>query len=51
MVRRGQIWTVLRGGSQYRVLVISNDEYNDVAELAVWALTVTPTRWCRVACW
>ena len=41
MVRRGQIWTLLRGGSQYRVLVISNDEYNDVDELAVWALVVS----------
>ena len=40
MVRRGQVWTLLRGGSQYRVLVISNDEYNAVEELAVWALTV-----------
>jgi mRNA interferase MazF len=40
VVRRGQIWTLLRGGSQYRVLVISNDEYNSVEELAVWGLTV-----------
>ena len=40
MVRRGQIWTLLRGRSQHRVLVVSNDEYNDVAELAVWALAV-----------
>jgi mRNA interferase MazF len=40
VVRRGQIWTLLRGGSQYRVLIISNDEYNQVDELAVWALTV-----------
>jgi mRNA interferase MazF len=39
-VKRGQIWTLLRGGSQHRVLVISNDEYNAVEELAVWALTV-----------
>ena len=39
-MKRGQIWTLLRGGSQHRVLVISNDEYNDVEELAVWALTV-----------
>ena len=39
-MRRGQIWTLLRGGSQHRVLVISNDEYNSVEELAVWALTV-----------
>ena len=40
MVRRGQIWTLLRGGSQHRVLVISNDEYNSVEELAIWALAV-----------
>ncbi len=40
MVRRGQIWTLLRGGSQHRVFVISNDEYNDVEELAIWALAV-----------
>jgi len=39
-VRRGQIWTLLRGGSQHRVLVISNDEYNSVVELAIWALTI-----------
>jgi mRNA interferase MazF len=41
MVRRGQVWTLLRGARQYRVLVISNDEYNDVTELAVWALVVS----------
>jgi mRNA interferase MazF len=40
VVRRGQIWTLLRGGSQHRVLVISNDEYNAVEELAIWALAV-----------
>lgn len=39
-MRRGQIWTLLRDGSQHRVLVISNDEYNTVEELAVWTLTV-----------
>lgn len=41
MVRRGQIWTLLRGGSQYRVLIVSNDEYNSVEELAVWALVLS----------
>ncbi len=40
MVRRGQVWSLLRGGGQYRVLIISNDEYNAVQELAVWALVV-----------
>ena len=39
-MNRGQVWTLLRGGAQHRVLVISNDEYNAVAELAIWALTV-----------
>jgi len=27
VVKRGQVWTLLRGGSQYRILIISNDEY------------------------
>jgi mRNA-degrading endonuclease toxin of MazEF toxin-antitoxin module len=40
VVNRGQIWTLLRGGAQHRVLVISNDEFNAVEELAIWALTV-----------
>jgi mRNA interferase MazF len=40
VVKRGQIWTLLRGGSQHRALIISNDEYNNVEELAVWALAV-----------
>jgi mRNA interferase MazF len=40
VVKRGQIWTLVRGGSQHRVLVISNDEYNGVEELAVWTLTI-----------
>ena len=40
MVNRGQLWTLLRGGAQHRVLIISNDEFNAVAELAIWALTV-----------
>jgi mRNA-degrading endonuclease toxin of MazEF toxin-antitoxin module len=41
VVRRGQIWTLLRGGSQYRVLIVSNDEYNAVEELAMWALVLS----------
>src|SRR5215510_2333443 len=40
MVSRGQIWTLIQGSGQYRVLAISNDEYNAVEELAVWALAV-----------
>jgi mRNA interferase MazF len=37
---RGQIYSLLRGSGQHRVLIISNDEYNAVEELAIWALTV-----------
>jgi mRNA interferase MazF len=40
MVIRGQIWTLLRGSSQHRVLIVSNDEYNGVDELAIWGLAV-----------
>lgn len=39
-MRRGQIWTLSRGSGRHRVLVISNDEYNAVDELAIWALTI-----------
>ena len=39
-MRRGQIWTLLRGSGQYRVLVVSNDEYNAMDQLAIWAITV-----------
>lgn len=41
MVRRGQIWTLLYGGAQRRILIISNDEYNAVAGLPISALVVT----------
>lgn len=40
-MRRGQVLTLLRGGSQYRVLVVSNDEYNAVEELAIWGLVIS----------
>ncbi len=39
-MRRGQVWTLLRGSSRHRVLIISNDEYNGVDELAVWGMAV-----------
>ena len=41
MVRRGQVWTLLHGGAQRRILIISNDEYNAVDGLPIWALTIT----------
>jgi mRNA-degrading endonuclease toxin of MazEF toxin-antitoxin module len=37
---RGQIWEHVRGSHQYRVLIISNDAYNELPEATPWALTV-----------
>jgi mRNA-degrading endonuclease toxin of MazEF toxin-antitoxin module len=42
VVKRGQVWTWARGDERHRVLVISNDEYNALPEVAVWALLVVP---------
>ncbi|GIF25316.1 mRNA-degrading endonuclease toxin of MazEF toxin-antitoxin module [Actinoplanes tereljensis] len=38
MVKRGQVWTWVRGDDRHHVLVISNDEYNAEPGVAVWAL-------------
>jgi mRNA interferase MazF len=40
VVRRGQIWTLVRGDNLYRALIVSNDEYNLADDVAIWALTV-----------
>ncbi len=40
-MKRGEVWTVVRGGSQHRVLVISADEVNAVDALPIWVLTIT----------
>jgi len=37
---RGQVWEHVRGSRQYRVLIISNDEYNELPGATPWALTV-----------
>lgn len=37
---RGQIWEHVRGSRQYRVLIVSNDEYNELAGATPWAVTV-----------
>jgi mRNA-degrading endonuclease toxin of MazEF toxin-antitoxin module len=38
--RRGEIWEYIQGSRQYRVLVISNDEYNELPGAIPWALAV-----------
>jgi hypothetical protein len=37
---RGQIWEYTQGSRQYRILIISNDEYNELPGAVPWALTV-----------
>ncbi|WP_203817616.1 type II toxin-antitoxin system PemK/MazF family toxin [Paractinoplanes ferrugineus] len=41
-MRRGQVWTWVRGAERHPVLVISNDEYNALPEVPVWALVIVP---------
>jgi mRNA-degrading endonuclease toxin of MazEF toxin-antitoxin module len=40
MVARGQVWSYVQGSRQYRVLVISNDEFNALPAVGPWALRV-----------
>ena len=37
---RGQLWEYVQGSRQYRVLIISNDEYNELPGAIPWALAV-----------
>lgn len=38
--RRGEIWEYVQGSRQYRILVISNDEFNELPGAVPWALTL-----------
>jgi mRNA-degrading endonuclease toxin of MazEF toxin-antitoxin module len=40
MVSRGQVWAYVQGSRQYRVLIISNDEFNVASGVGPWALRV-----------
>ena len=40
MVSRGQVWEYVAGSRQYRVLIVSNDEYNEQPGLRPWALPI-----------
>lgn len=37
---RGQVWEYVQGSRQYRVVVVSNDEYNELPGAIPWALVV-----------
>jgi hypothetical protein len=38
--RRGQIWEYVQGSRQYRILIVSNDEYNEQPSAVPWALAI-----------
>ena len=40
MVNRGEVWEYIVGSRQYRVLVISNDEFNEEAMVRPWGLPI-----------
>jgi mRNA-degrading endonuclease toxin of MazEF toxin-antitoxin module len=37
---RGQVWEYVQGSRQYRVVIVSNDEYNEFPDAVPWALAV-----------
>jgi hypothetical protein len=38
--QRGQIWDYVQGSRQYRILIISGDEYNELPGALPWALAI-----------
>jgi mRNA-degrading endonuclease toxin of MazEF toxin-antitoxin module len=38
--RRGEVWEFVQGSRQYRVLIVSNDEFNEMPGTLPWALPV-----------
>lgn len=38
---RGQIWAYIQGSRQYRILIISNDEFNGVDGVFPWGLRIS----------
>jgi hypothetical protein len=40
---RGQVWDYTQGSHQYRILIVSNDEYNELPGAVPWALVVERT--------
>lgn len=40
MVTRGQVWSYLAGSRQLRVLIVSNDEFNEAPDVQPWAVII-----------
>jgi hypothetical protein len=38
--QRGQVWEYVQGSRQYRVVIASNDEYNELPGAFPWALVL-----------
>ena len=41
--QRGQVWEYVQGSRQYRILIVSNDEYNELPNAVPWALVIERT--------
>jgi mRNA-degrading endonuclease toxin of MazEF toxin-antitoxin module len=37
---RGQVWEYIQGSRQYRLLIVSSDEYNEFSGAVPWGLVV-----------
>jgi mRNA-degrading endonuclease toxin of MazEF toxin-antitoxin module len=37
---RGQVWDYTQGSHRYRILIVSNDEYNELPGAIPWALVI-----------
>ena len=40
---RGQVWEYVQGSRQYRVVIVSNDEYDEFPDAVPWALAIERT--------
>jgi mRNA-degrading endonuclease toxin of MazEF toxin-antitoxin module len=38
--RRGQIWEYIQGSRQHRILIVSDNEYNESPDAVPWALVL-----------
>jgi hypothetical protein len=42
-VRRGQIWQYTAGSQQYRVLILSGEDFNSITDAQPWAVIIRRT--------
>jgi mRNA-degrading endonuclease toxin of MazEF toxin-antitoxin module len=42
-LRRGQVWAYVAGSQQYRILILSGEDFNELAGAQPWAVTIRRT--------